>query len=562
MFLRMALRTMLGGLLAFTGLGLFQPTSSFAQLDVFEPTRRPPPRRPGGMNFGGSSFSAGGTGGKKILTQGQILYSQKNYAAASLKFFRVVRLHSGSRWRLSAEYQLAKCLYKLKMFQPAMTYFTEVVKGGRQHPHFRDAIVYLAEISSKIKNTSFLGKMRKFSPADLPRKYRNQLFYLLGRYYFGARRLSLQKRLPIALRLLSQVNSREPKYYARAQYIIGAVYDAASKPNLASQRFRLAGRAGLKIKNKKLRQTVVETALMGLARIHYGAKHFRGAIRYYKAIHRSSPRWLNSLFEMAYSYLRRGRYGHALGILHTLDSPYFNTQYYPEAGILKALSFFGRCRYKQVKTIVRKYTSRYKPLVKAIDEFLSQNRTPRKMFGALLRMRNQEAAQGLDNDDSGQKFQRLLNLTFQDKRIRNFFVYIKELERELGMFGSLPAVWQSSSLARNVRKQLNLERTKYVVRAGTRARRRFLDARSELQEFISQALKIRYETLEAEKKRLRDTLAQRGTFTMRSRSSRRKRKLITVSTHEDFVFWPFQGEYWVDELGYYRFRIKGECRKP
>lgn len=564
MHLKLAFRVLFGTAIAFSGWGMLQPNVCSAQLDVFENNnnRKPPPRR-GGMSFGGSGFSVGGTGGRREVRQGSIFYSQGNYAAASLKFYRVVKKYSGSRLRLVAEFQLAKCLYRLKLYQPAMRFFTQVVQGGRQHPHFRDAVVFLAEIGAQIKNYSFLSKMSGFSPADLPRKYRNQLFYMLGRYYFSAPNLSPAKRLPISLRLLAKVRTNEPKYYARAQYIMGAIYDAAKNPNQASVYFRRAGRSALRIKDKKIRQNVVELAILGLARIHYGAKHFRGAIRYYKAIHRSSPRWLDSLFEMAYSYLRRGKYGHSLGILHTLDSPYFRNQYYPEAGILKALSFFGRCRYARTKKIIKTYQRRYKPLVQAISSFLRANPTPRRIFGALLRLRNQEATQGLDNDESGQMFQRILNLSFQDKTIKRYFVYIKELDRELGMLGSFPTVWQSSRLARSIKSNLSSERIKYVVRAGTRARSRFQGAKSEVQEFISQALKILYETYRAEKTLMNRSIQQRGGFKMRRRgTSRRKRNLITVSTHEDYIFWPFQGEYWVDELGYYRYRIRGECRKP
>lgn len=562
MNVRKTFQILLGGVVALTGASLFLPSTGFAQLDVFEQRRTPPPGRRG-FSFGGSGFKVGGRAGRREVRQGAIFYSKGNYAAASLKFYRVVRLNPGSRMRLIAEFQLAKCLYRMKLYQPAMHFFTSVIQGGRKHPHFRDAVVFLAELGARIKNISFLGKMRQFQPADLPRKYRNQLFYMLGKFYYSASHLSKAKRITIALRLLRQVRPSEPKYYARAQFIIGASLDAAGKPNLAARFFRMAGKSALRIKDKKLRQKVVELAIMALARIHFGAKHFRGAIRYYKAIHRSSPRWLNALFEMAYSHLHRGRYGHSLGLLHTLDSPYFRNEYYPEAGILRALSFFGRCRYKEVKKIVKRYNQRYNPLIRAISDFLRRNPTPRRTFGELLRLRNQEAVQGLDNDQSGVMFQRLLKLTFQDKVIVHNFTYIKELDREIGMLAQMPSVWRSSRLAGAVKKGLSKERITYVMKAGSRARRRFQDAKSELQGFVSQALKIQYETFGAEKRLLQTSVRQRGGFTMRRRNrAKRKRNLIKVSTHEDFVFWPFQGEYWVDELGYYRYRLKGECRKP
>ena len=32
-------------------------------------------------------------------------------------------------------------------------------------------------------------------------------------------------------------------------------------------------------------------------------------------------------------------------------------------------------------------------------------------------------------------------------------------------------------------------------------------------------------------------------------------------TNDERIVWPFNGEYWRDELGYYRFRLLNRCEK-
>jgi len=35
---------------------------------------------------------------------------------------------------------------------------------------------------------------------------------------------------------------------------------------------------------------------------------------------------------------------------------------------------------------------------------------------------------------------------------------------------------------------------------------------------------------------------------------------IDFSTSREVIYWPFNGEFWSDELGYYRFTEQGECK--
>ena len=36
-------------------------------------------------------------------------------------------------------------------------------------------------------------------------------------------------------------------------------------------------------------------------------------------------------------------------------------------------------------------------------------------------------------------------------------------------------------------------------------------------------------------------------------------KLQKVKVDDEHVIWPFTGEYWKDELGYYRFQVRNKC---
>jgi hypothetical protein len=541
--------------------------AAWAQLDIFEkPRDRPPPERKG-FTFG--PIRVGGQGGQRHLVEGGNLYRQRNYAAASLKYFRVVQQMSGSRWMPTAEVQLAKSLYRMGLLRSAQQYFTRIVEVGSSHRHYSESIVFLIRISRRLQDLSFLEKLTRIRVSELPPKYRDELLYLLGRYYYQNDKIPQTTRMNAALKLLNQVDRNNHLFYARSQYIIGAIYANSAKPddpragalrNSAAQAFRLCGIAANRISNRNVRENLRELAILGLARIHYESQHFRAAIRFYKSIPRSSSRWLDALFEMAWSYLKLGRYSHTLGLLHTLDSPYFQNYYYPEVGILRAMSFFESCRYQDVKNIVELYLKRYQPLSKSMRDFMQRYPTPERLYSALLEMRTRETVQGLDDDASSQTFQRILRMTFQDQTLNRMFLSIKLLDEEIGKLGQVGEVWSRSMLANQLQQLLKTSRQQRLTEAGTHARNRFLFVLGELQKNISLALSIRYETLGAEKDLLQQSTQQKGDFEMRQRA-KRQRLTFSVSVSDEFIFWPFQGEYWVDELGYYRYRIKGECRK-
>ncbi|MCB9638827.1 MAG: hypothetical protein H6728_07400 [Myxococcales bacterium] len=551
---------------ALVWLGISLPAN--AQLDIFEGGGEKPPPGRRGFTFGPIKINK--QAGAKEMARGNTFYAQKNYAAASLMFYRVVKNAAGSRYFQAAQFQLALSLYRMGLFHAALDYFTDIIRVGVSHRYFKRALTYSITVSRKLRNESmFLGKLRNFNIKDFPNQYRDELLYLLGKYYFQRRDLALEKRLPAAQRLLNRVRSRKPEFFARAQYILGAIYDSAgaAHANKAAQAFKRSARAAMRIKDKKMRQRVFELGIMGIARIHYSSEHFTGATYWYQAIPRNSPRWLDSIFEMAWSFLRVGKYEETLGIIHTLRSPYFQNEFYPEVGILRAVSYFERCRYSQVKKIIGSYLKRYRPMINELNRYLVENPTDLKMYATIKKLRDQReeketTVKGLEDDPQDQMFQRILKLTFRDKPLQFLFLYINELEKEIQIIRASSQAWQQSSIGIEMMKRLREDLASKIKDAGARARDRIQGAQNELKALVGQALKINYETLSAQKDRINRASSQSGGFTMRVKGQDDKnRKLITVSVSDDYTFWPFQKEYWIDELGYYRYRIKGECHR-
>jgi hypothetical protein len=84
------------------------------------------------------------------------------------------------------------------------------------------------------------------------------------------------------------------------------------------------------------------------------------------------------------------------------------------------------------------------------------------------------------------------------------------------------------------------------------ARSRLDRIHRELKDLLAQALKVKFETLNAQK-----TLIESGGAS----GGGRRAAVVEPFVDGEHQRWPFRGEYWKDELDSYLFIIRSECRE-
>jgi len=105
----------------------------------------------------------------------------------------------------------------------------------------------------------------------------------------------------------------------------------------------------------------------------------------------------------------------------------------------------------------------------------------------------------------------------------------------------------------------NLEayRSLTIAEAGQLARERLERISKELRELLSQALKVRFESLNAQKGIVsRDEQVEQLKDSASAAAS--SASLVVDDEHQ---LWPWNGEYWKDELGSYYYPIQSACEK-
>ena len=506
----------------------------------------------GGLAFAPEAPSAPAS---KVLERALKLYDQEDYYSATIELNKVVEGQTADDEanKQRAEFFMGKALFKLKFFSASLSYFDRIVQKGGGHRYYRKTLEWLASLSQYLpESAGVLEKIGKYGRADLDEPalepVRDQLYYLLGRFHYT------KANWKESLDLLQAVPEKS-EYYAQSKFLEGMTYvrqqqagqaKEAAKP--ASEAFKAILRKAKERPDKRTME-FEEQANLALARTFYALGQYQTAVKYYDKIESSSLLWLPSLFESSWTFFQMDGDSKALGNIHTLNAPYFENEFYPESLILRAVIYFQRCNYDRAMEAVNDFNQIYPGLKKDIDNIIAKYPDNADFYGYILKIRAGEA-------ELGERVQRAAESSISDKTLSKALDYVAELDRELKQVDKSDPAWKSTAVAGNILQDLTLQKSLAANDAGNLARERLKRLSTEITELVRQAIKVEYETLQAQKGVLE---AEAKNEQVSAASGAKKKGFGEVVADDEHEKWPFDGEYWKDELGFYRFKVSNKC---
>ena len=97
------------------------------------------------------------------------------------------------------------------------------------------------------------------------------------------------------------------------------------------------------------------------------------------------------MFESSWAFFLADQFSRALGNVHSLESPYFPQAYYPEALVIKAVTFFVNCQVDNAEATIREFHERYDPVRDELEATLQNFQDNTAFFEFLQRVRAGEA---------------------------------------------------------------------------------------------------------------------------------------------------------------------------
>jgi len=446
-------------------------------------------------------------------------------------------------------YYLGRALYELKLYHSAQYYFLQVIRKGPANPYFKHALPRLVTISRYTGDNSDLVRIiSKIPPEEYPRKSRNYLYYLMGV------RLYDQDSLAEARQYFSQISTKSD-VYLKSKYFEGVIYNKQGRLKSAVKSFRDVMRDAETVdiySDRELAEVedLTDLSLMNIARIYYGIQRFDEATKYYKLVPRDSTYWPQSLFEQSWGLFMTNQLNEALGMVLTVNSPFYSSdEFLPETQILRALTFFNLCEYDQVETELLAFEDTLRPIYDELKGFTGKYRTKE---GKKL------ADQAFDAYFTDWPESSILPASMFTQFLRNADLaglvrHLELMDEELDTIDAQKSLWRDS-VGAHLKQVIQQDLVRYKRRAGLVLLSEMARQANYVGDLLTQSEIIRFEVVSAQRADYAYKMSNPDLVDTTSSTN------LDFATSVDLTYWPFNGEFWEDELGYYHYTEQGSCR--
>ncbi len=489
----------------------------------------------------------------KVLERAFKLYDGEDFWSSSIELSKVIEGESGDAEpnKQKAEFWMGKALYNLKFYSASLSYFDRIVQKGPSHAYYNATLKWLASLSRQLPDsTGILEKIGKYNRAELDQpaleKVRDELYFLLGKYYYQ------KGQFKEAVELFQAVPANSDSY-VEAKLFEGATHVRQYEAKPAVEAFKEVLRTAAQSENPTI-QPYADIANLSLARTFYSTGQYDLAVKYFDRVSQDAYDWANSLFESSWAnfMLKAKGYSKALGNIHTIQAPYFDEYIKPESvaeGMtVKATIYFYNCQYDRAEEAISDFNAIYPDVFQELKKLITGTGDNGDLYEIAVKIRKQTS--GLP-----ETVERAARGVLGDLTIGRRFDYVRELDNELKRYDKADASWKSTNIAQNVFADLTLQRSLAVNEAGDLARRRIKRLTEELSQLIKRVIKIEYEILAGQKGELEEEVKQEQVVIHTGGIHRADE----IRADDEHVIWPFNGEYWRDELGYYRVKILNKC---
>jgi TolA-binding protein len=510
-----------------------------------------------------------GVAGAQNIDSAIAAYKAGDHAEASARFYEVLKFDTDEGNQAEAEYGLAQSFGKMGLHWPAINYYENIVETGPTHTYYFKAFDGLLEsaelLQDDLKIPTILDKAYGKALAKMDAQALQRIHYMLGELSYR------QGKTKDARDFLNTVKKGN-RAYPRAQYLLallklgmGARKGKIKPDREGAQKHFQNVFSGIAEDAQGADGRLRKMATLGLARVFYEdaaqmdeadparKQRLQEAVEYYESVPRLSDEWGQALFERAWAHFLLNEYGQSLGMMHTLQSPYFEDAYQPEMHVLRAIVYYFNCHYDRTYQALRTLETDYKPMLEVLKKVNAEERDAELWFDF---MRASLAPKRLSSGAAKSGDLQLIPLRVGhamalDAQWQKLSGAVAEIDKELAKVKATSAI-ADGPLGEETTNLLDGARKNFVKIAGRYAQRFSKKNEEDLQGFLNRGALVKLETATAEQAWLEAGVPLQVNVQRR----RLPRPFIPDDT---YIYWAWRTEYWADEVGFYRYGVKSEC---
>ena len=399
---------------------------------------------------------------------------------------------------------------------------------GPNNAAFEEMFDILVDISNEVEflDPNFLN-LTDFSIGNYPIEFQDRWNYFLGRFFW------IYGEYARSTEFLGRVSEGGPQK-GQAEYLSGVIALEEGNAGAAANGFQ---NAILATERNGSNQEIDELANLALARLFYESYRYDVALYHYRKIPAESFRHPRAVFEMAWSYLLKLDHNRAIGTLHSLHSPYYDTWFFPELYVMEAAIYLNTCNLDSATEAILAFSEEIAVLQEPVREFLANAGSPEEFWEAIATYHeHQGTPQAVALPMEAIRF------VLSDIDFVNQMELIQALEAERDRVeDGLPQLGEYGSLAlAGIDADLNAK----IIDAGLKISAMISDFYAELTDWYVKSQEVSIE-VRTERLSVFDAALSGVEIDQSSSSS-----VFVLAS--DWQFWPFEGEYWIDEIDAYR----------
>ncbi len=340
--------------------------------------------------------------------------------------------------------------------------------------------------------------------------------------------------------------------YLRAQYFEGVIHHQRGKLQSAVKSFREVIKTEPPVTSAAVAQdleNLKDLAFINIARIYFQLQRYDTSVTYYQRVERDSVYWAESLFERAWADFYQNDLNSALGLLLTVRSPYYSdAEFLPEISYLQALAYFNFCEYREVERLLGNFDLQYKPIHTELKTFIDQYKTeegrriPDQAYDTYF------GEQGFGSQLPKSVFARVL----RNRDLGALVRHMDMMDEELELIDQQKSRWRDD-IGEALGKVIERDRVRYKKRAGKILLQALLEQYRTVDLLLQDADILKFEVADAKRVDYEFRVQNPDVDSI-------GQQRIDFAVSRDIIYWPFNGEFWEDELGYYRYSEHGGCQ--
>ena len=485
-----------------------------------------------------------------LKTANEALDDRKYYTAIKEYDRFIQQAEPGKPSTDRARLGFAQALQGLGLYGNAAGIFQDLLSNGAESDLFKPAFEGLRACSRRISyNPVTLETLTNYFVGNFEQGFQDSYNYFLGKFFFD------YTRYDDARKYLGEVKDGA-RDYADAQYLLGLtnVLEAGEEGTAEWAQKLIGGtqffQSAVNAAEDKGQDRIQHLAYLALARIAYSLGSFDAAIYYYRKVPSDSTSYVDALLESGWSYFLKGDVNRGMGIFHTLDGPSWANYYIPDTYLLEATVFMNRCHFAWARESMDRIKTKFLALRAPLTQFITEYASPEALYKAFV----------LEQTRKGVELPRLLRMAvISNSEFYDLYTTVTRYRREVARIKRNGDRF-GQDLATRLLETVENRQKEGAIALGIKINQLLQELDDGLADLDVKMTEIGIEIDEVEAQELEKGITEDLRGPTEAVEAAESEATAAVLVGNKYLTWPFEGEYWADEINSYRSDLKGVCK--